>query len=189
MPDSECSFWKDEAKLACLTEEARVKVWIGILTGLLIAGSAGFSGSSFGFTNLQSWLTSIAVALILFPASIAIEMFNKGRTAGNGLKSRLDEANSERDAIAHRFDDDRYKFVAEIFEKLPVEGRQWLRDLLVRTLVPVPTDPHGHTFSEQSHAWGLRDNGIVVLESGGGLYALVPTYRPIIQRLVQEAGL
>jgi hypothetical protein len=94
--------------------------------------------------------------------------------------SDLRIAASERDAALHVFDDERYRFVADIFNRISTEDKKWLRDLLVRPLMGGNTG-RGVLL--------LRDEGIVTSEPQGGLYSIVPPLRPIIQRLVRESGI
>jgi hypothetical protein len=96
------SFWRDEAKLSLLDPEARVKVLFGVLAGLVIAGISGLIGAKIGLDTLQSSLLSIFVGLILFPATLAVDMFYKGRRAGNKLKDERDAAVSLQESTADR---------------------------------------------------------------------------------------
>ena len=127
-----------------------------------------------GLISIAFW--RFAVFLIRAPHQIHLDDQAKLLES----ESERQKAIAERDAALHAFDDERYRVVASIFNRLSVEDKKWLHDLLVRPLMPAIAGPG---------VLMLRDEGIVFSEGLGSMYTIVPPLRPIVQRLLRECDL
>ena len=95
-------FWRDEAKLSILDEHKRSMWFLGMLGGMILIVLLYNFGFYIGLQEMWSRTIAACATIILLPAVIALDLFYKGRSAGNRLIAERDELREKATAVSER---------------------------------------------------------------------------------------